>query len=315
MIERRRLGASDLEAGRIALGCGSFGGLGSDPRFFGQGDSPDDAFRIMDAAWELGIDWFDTADAYGGGRSEQTIGSWMRETGRRPVVTTKTFNPMASGADSGLSRTRILRQIEGSLERLGLERADVYLAHDFDPDTPLAETLGAFEELVERGRIGAYGLSNFTADQIGVALEKGMPTLVQNSYSLLERGDEQDVIPLCAARGIAYQAYSPLAGGWLTGKYRRGARYPAGSRMTMRPDVYAHLDEDRVYSGLDALADAAAAREVSMGGLALAWALGHPDVAAIVVGPRRPDQLEAVREALSLELSPDERDELTSFFA
>jgi aryl-alcohol dehydrogenase-like predicted oxidoreductase len=135
---------------------------------------------------------------------------------------------------------------------------------------------------------------------------------VQNSYSLLDRGDEADVIPLCRDHAIEYQAFSPLAGGWLTGKYRRGEEPPAGSRMTMRPEPYRHLENDRVYDGLEKLARAAAERGVSMGGLALAWALGT--AGSVVVGPRRPAHLDPVREAESVSLTEAERDELGSLF-
>ena len=137
---------------RIVLGCGNFGGIGSAPELFGRGESEQEAFAIMDAAWDAGIRWFDTADAYGGGRSESAIGAWIRATGNRPRLTTKTYNPMDAGQDHGLAPDRILRQIETSLERLGVDRVDMYLAHEFDPQTPYAESAGAFERLVEEGR-------------------------------------------------------------------------------------------------------------------------------------------------------------------
>ena len=137
-IERRSLGRSELTIPRVALGCGNFGGVGSAPELFGQGLSQDQAFALMDAAWEQGIDHFDTADAYGGGRSERMIGAWMRSRGVRPMLTTKTYNPMDAGADHGLAPERIARQLESSLERLGVEHVDLYLAHEFDPDVPLA---------------------------------------------------------------------------------------------------------------------------------------------------------------------------------
>src|ERR671925_562546 len=142
-MEHRPLGRTGLELPRIVLGCGNFGGIGSAPAFFGQGESEEEAFAIMDAAWDLGITTFDTADAYGGGRSETAIGKWLRARGSdvrdRIVVTTKTFNPMAEGADRGLSRRRIIRQLDTSLERLGLERVPLYMAHAWDPETPIEE--------------------------------------------------------------------------------------------------------------------------------------------------------------------------------
>src|SRR5205085_3081513 len=137
-IEHRRLGRSEVTVPRVALGCGNFGGVGSAPELFGQGLNDDQALALMDAAWELGITHFDTADAYGGGRSERAIGRWIRSRGVIPTITTKTFNPMDASADHGLSPERIERQLWSSLERLGVERVDLYLAHDFDPDVPLA---------------------------------------------------------------------------------------------------------------------------------------------------------------------------------
>lgn len=309
-IERRPLGTSGVEAPRIMLGCGNFGGVGSAPEFFGRGQSEREAFALMDAAWELGITHFDTADAYGGGRSELAIGRWCRSRGVRPQITTKTYNPMEAGADHGLSRARIERQLASSLDRLGGDQVDLYLAHEFDPDVPLEETLGAFEDLVASGAIRAYGVSNFSATQLERAAALGSPACVQNSYSLLERADERDLLPLCAGTGIAYVAYGPLAGGWLTGKYRRGAPFPAGSRMTQRPEPYQHFRSDEVFDALEALERIAAGRGVSIAGLALGWLLAEPRLTAVVVGPTRPEHLEPVREALAHPLDEDERAEL-----
>ena len=160
-METRELGRSGISVTRIVLGCGNFGGVGSSPAFFGQGIPQEEAPRIMDAAWELGIRTFDTADAYGGGRSETWIGEWLASKGSevRDAITveTKTFNPMTEGADRGLSRQRIRRQVESSLERLGLERIPLYMAHAFDPDTLQEETLATLDELVRSGKIGAVG--------------------------------------------------------------------------------------------------------------------------------------------------------------
>ena len=299
---------------RIVLGCGNFGGIGSAPEFFGHGESEEDAFRIMDAAWERGIRWFDTADAYGGGRSESAVGKWLAATGNRPRLTTKTYNPMDAGADRGLSRSRVLRQLDSSLERLGVESVDFYLAHEFDPQTPLEETFAAFEELEDVGKIRAYGVSNFDARQLADAVAAGRPALVQNSYSLLERGDDREVIPLCRRAGVDYQAFSPLAGGWLTGKYRRDEPYPEGSRMTLRPEPYAELENERIFSGLEAFGVVAAQRGVDMATLALAWVLASPEVSSVVAGPRRPEHLEPALTALELALTAEERDRLASLF-
>jgi aryl-alcohol dehydrogenase-like predicted oxidoreductase len=313
-VERRRLGPSEVEVTRLVLGGGNFGGVGSAPEFFGRGESEEEAFRIMDAAWSLGIRAFDTADAYGGGRSEAAIGGWLGATGQRPVLTTKTYNPMDEVADRGLSRERVVRQLESSLERLGVDQVDVYLAHEFDPRTPAAEMVATFEGLVEAGLIRAWGVSNFDAVQLRETLRSGTPAVLQNSYSLLERGDEADVIPVCVEHGVAYTPFSPLAGGWLTGKYRRGEQPPTGSRMTLRPEPYEHLRTAAVFDGLEAFAEAARGRGVEMATLAYAWLLAQEHVTAIVLGPRRPPQLEPAHAALDLGLSRAEADELTALF-
>jgi aryl-alcohol dehydrogenase-like predicted oxidoreductase len=292
---------------RIVLGCGNFGGIGSAPAFFGQGESEDEAFAIMDAAWERGIHAFDTADAYGGGRSETWVGRWLAERGHRPALTTKVFHSVVGDpGDRGLSRERILRQIDGSLERLGVEQVDTYLIHEPDPDTPITETVGALGELVEAGKVGAIGASNVDRAWLEEAGES--ISVVQNSYSLLDR-ESEDVIAFCAERGIRFQAFGPLAGGWLTGKYRRDEPPPAGSRMTQRPEGYRQFERDEVYDGLARLADRG-----DMPALAFAWLLSNPDLAAVVTGPRGADHLDPVFAALELELSADERDELASFF-
>src|SRR5437868_11903187 len=179
-----RVAAMQRAYPRLILGCGNFGGIGSAPAFFGQGETLEQAMELMDAAWEAGITWFDTADAYGGGRSETYIGEWVRS--RRPEglrITTKTFNPMDEGEDRGLAPDRVRRQIDTSLRRLGVEHVDLYLAHDWDPDVPVAELAGVFEELVSAGKIGAYGLSNVEGTQLADALEAGNFSAVQNSYS------------------------------------------------------------------------------------------------------------------------------------
>jgi aryl-alcohol dehydrogenase-like predicted oxidoreductase len=323
-VETRPLGGSGIAVSRIVLGCGNFGGVGSAPAFFGQGIPREEAPRIMDAAWELGITTFDTADAYGGGRSETWIGEWLAakdpEVRETIVIETKTFNPMTEGGDRGLSRHRIRRQVETSLERLGLERIPLYMAHAPDPETPVEETLTGFDELVRAGKVAAVGASNHTAEQLAEAVElselEGLARYewIQNSFSLLDRDDAQSVFSVCHEHGLGYEAFGPLAGGWLAGRYRRDTEYPAGSRMTQRPEGYRRYETAAVFDALEEFERQALGRGVSMAGLALAWLLGVPDVTAVVVGPTTAQQLEPVREALSLELSADEHVHLGGLF-
>jgi aryl-alcohol dehydrogenase-like predicted oxidoreductase len=307
LLTRWPLGRSALTVPRIALGCGNFGGVGSAPEFFGQGLGEDQALELMDAAWEFGITHFDTADAYGGGRSEASIGRWIASRGVRPQLTTKTYNPMEAGADSGLRPERIARQLRMSLERLGVDHVELYLAHEFDPEVPLAESFGALDQAQAQGTIRAYGVSNFDAAQLAASLAAGAPQAIQNCYSLLERQDEPEVLALCAQRQVSYLAFSPLAGGWLTGKYRRGEPFPAGSRMTQRPGPYRGLVTGATFDALARLQAMASGLGMSMAGLALAWLLAGERVTQVVIGPGRPEHLAPVGEALRHPLTVQEQ--------
>jgi aryl-alcohol dehydrogenase-like predicted oxidoreductase len=307
---------------RIALGCGNFGGIGSAPELFGQGESRDEAFALMDAAWAAGIDVFDTAASYGGGRSERWIGDWRRERDLPVLLSTKVYwSVTGDPADRGLGHDRILRELDGSLARLQAERVDMYLTHEPDEDTPIEETLRALDEVVRAGKARAVGASNLD----GAGLEQALETSarlglarygwVQNEYSLLRREAETEILPVCEREGLGFTPFSPLAGGWLTGKYRRGEAYPSGSRMTLRPDPYEDLVNEETFRGLEAFAEAAEDLGVEPATLAVAWVLGHPQVTAVVVGPRRPEQLATAVAATELELTSRERDELAGLFA
>jgi aryl-alcohol dehydrogenase-like predicted oxidoreductase len=307
---------------RIVLGSGNFGGIGSAPELFGQGESRDEAFALMDAAWAAGINVFDTAASYGGGRSESWVGDWRSERKVPVLLSTKVYwSVTGEPADRGLGHDRILRELDGSLVRLQAERVDMYLTHEPDEDTPIEETLRALDEVVQAGKAHAIGASNLDGTGLEQALETstrlGLARFgwAQNEYSLLRREVERDVLPICEREGLGFTPFSPLAGGWLTGKYRRGEAYPSGSRMTLRPDPYADLVNDETFHGLEAFAAAAADLDVEPATLAVAWVLGHPQVTAVVVGPRRPEQLATAVAATELELTSRERDELAGLFA
>lgn len=319
------LGRTGLKVSAVGLGCGNFGGIGSAPAFFGKGETEAEAFAIMDAAWEMGINFFDTADAYGGGRSEAWIGRWLSGKGSAVrdglILSSKVFNPVGEGVnDRGLSRRHIFREVEASLKRLGVERLDMYLIHEPDPETPLEETLRALDDLIRQGKLHYIGASNMpawlTTKALWLSDKHNLHRFewVQNSYSLMDRADEQELLPLCADQGLGYTPFSPLAGGWLTGKYTSAAQFPQGSRMTLRPEPYARFLNDETFERLAQFKAQADARGVSMSGLALAWVMSHPLVTAPIIGPRRPAHLDPVREALPLELSAEERDELSSLF-
>src|SRR3954469_19137842 len=230
-MDYTRLGSTGVKVSRLALGCGNFGGIGSAPAFFGQGENEAQAAALMDRAIDAGINVFDTANAYGGGRSEAYIGRWLQAKGsavrQQLLLSSKVFNPVGPGPNNrGLSRRHILQQVEESLARLKTDWLDLYLIHEPDPDTPLDETLVALNDLVRAGKVLYVGASNIEAWRIAGGLwisdVKGLCRFewVQNSFSLLDRSAEREMFPLCADQGVGFTAFSPLAGGWLTGKYR-----------------------------------------------------------------------------------------------
>ena len=324
-MEYRQLGRTGLRLSAVGLGCGNFGGIGSLPSLFGQGENEREAHAILDTADDMGINFFDTANAYGGGRSEAYIGSWLRLRGsqvrQRILLSTKVFNRVGQGPnEAGLSRRHILTQIEHSLQRLRSDYVDMYLLHEPDWSTPVDETLRAFDDLLGQGKVRYIGASNvpawFMAKALWLSDVHGWDRLawVQNSFSLLDRADEREVLPLCAEHGLGYTPFSPLAGGWLTGKYQRSGTYPAGSRMTLRPEPYTPWANEHTFTMLERLKAYAQQHGTDMAALALAWLLGHPQVTAPIVGPRKPEHLETVRQAIQLQLSDSERDEIAAIF-
>jgi aryl-alcohol dehydrogenase-like predicted oxidoreductase len=311
-MEHRSLGTTGIEVSRLFLGAGGFGGFGSDHDLIGRGESDDEAAAIMDRAWELGITTFDTADAYAGGASERAIGRWIASRGVRPTLATKVFHPMSPGGDEGLAPARIRRQLASSLERLGVDRVDLSLTHYRDAQTPLQDTLDTLDELRAEGLIGAAGGCHLDEETLRAA--GGRYAWVQNAYSLLEQGDAAAVLPRVAADGLGSTPFSPRAGGGLADRYRRAAAPPPGSRMAERPGPYRGYERDGVWRGIERLRGRAAERGVPMATLAYAWVLSDPRVTAILIGPRRPEQVDAAVAALELRLSEDERTELASFF-
>jgi len=325
-VDYRRLGSTGLRVSRLGLGCGNFGGIGSAPAFFGMGETESQAFDLMDRAVDAGINFFDTANAYGGGRSEAWIGRWLQAKGaavrQQLLLSSKVFNPVGPGPnDRGLSRRHILQQVDASLARLQTDRLDMYLIHEPDPGTPLDETLRALDDVVRAGKVLYVGASNIEAWRLARSLwisdKAGLGRFdwVQNSFSLLDRAAEREMFPLCADQGVGFTAFSPLAGGWLTGKYPAAGVYPDGSRMTLRPEPYRHLERNEIYQGLQTFADEARARGVGMPALAIAWVLQHPCVDAAIIGPRSPAHLAAALGATTIDLSDDDARRLGTLFA
>jgi len=318
------LGQTGLKISAIVLGCGNFGGMGSIPALFGKVATREEAFAIMDKAWVLGINYFDTANSYGGGLSESFIGEWLKQKGKNVrdqlILSTKVYSPVGDGPnDQGLSRQHILRQIDVSLRRLGVDYLDLYITHAPDPSTPLEETLHALDDLIHQGKVRYIGAANMPAWLLTKALwisdrfHLHRFEWVQNFYSLLDQTDEHEMFPLCQDQHLGHTPFSPLAGGWLTGKYRAGEPFPAGSRMDLRPD-FRSLVSEKTYPALDALHRYATERGVDMASLALAWVMSHPVVTAPLIGPRRPEHLDIVNSALEIRLDANERATIAGFF-
>lgn len=324
VVKYRALARTDVKVSAIGLGCGGFGGVGSAASLFGKGENEQQAIALMDHAVALGINYFDTANSYGGGRSEEFIGRWMKDRGARDsiVLATKVFNPMGGDPNSGgLSRRAIVRAVEDSLRRLQTDRIDLYMAHDVDPAVDLEETMRAFDDLVRGGKVLHLGFCNIEAwrvvKSLWVSERIGGARLacVQNEYNLLHREADAELLPMLAGEGVSFVAFSPMAGGWLTGKYRPGASPPEGSRMTLRPEPYLGFQNAATYATIDRLAASASEFGASLGAVALAWAMSNPLVTAVLAAPRNLDQFIAVEEALSLNLADAGRARLSELAA
>ena len=320
-MEYRLFGRTGMRVSVLGLGCGGFGGVGSALELFGKGEDKAAAFALMDRAWDAGINYFDTADSYGGGVSETIIGAWLKERKVRDtlVLSTKVFYAIAEGPnDRSLSRRHIMQAVEGSLRRLQTDYLDLYVIMEPDPATPVEETLQTMNDLMHAGKVRHIGASNITAPQLrealGVSDRLGVHRYqsVQNGYSLLERAIEDEVLPLAAKEQMAVTPFSPTSGGLLTGKYRLGERPPPGSRVDLRPQPYQHLMTAATFHAIDALRAAAAERGVDTGALALAWVLSHPTVTSALIGPRTAEQFKPWLEAVDIHLRADEREALAS---
>jgi aryl-alcohol dehydrogenase-like predicted oxidoreductase len=306
-----RLGQSGLKVSRIALGCMSYGTSSWRPWVLDE-EAAQPFFR---RALEAGINFFDTADMYSVGVSEEITGRALRKLGRLDelVIATKIFFPMREAPNvGGLSRKHIVQGCEASLKRLGVETIDLYQIHRFDPETPIEETLGALDHLVQSGKVRYLGASSMAAwrfmKMLKVAEQLGLTRFVsmQNHYNLLYREEEREMIPLCAEEGIGVLPWSPLARGLLAGSRKsiddRQATLRAGS------DAHAtHLYRDPAdWTIVEAVEKVARERGVSPAEIALAWLLSKPTVTAPIVGATKLPHLEAAIRAVELSLSPEE---------
>jgi aryl-alcohol dehydrogenase-like predicted oxidoreductase len=290
---------------RIVFGCGNFGGIGSSPHLRSAGDSEGRAIELLDHARRVGLRRFDTANSYGGGASEIILGNWLRAQDRAFVqdvqIATKVGNPNACPpGETPLSRSQIAHHLDESLSRLGAERIDLYYIHEFDRVTALEETLGAMERAVEAGKIDRFGISNATLDDVEAVRSLAPERLrsafeyVQNDYSLLATSDAEAIIPYCAKHGLRYTAFSPLAGGFLTGKYRRGEVPPPDSRFAQAPEVCSAYASDEAFDAIERLGRDAGARGQSMAEAALRFVLDSPGVDGLIIAPRRKEHFAAM---------------------
>lgn len=310
MMDSRRIGSLNVSV--LGLGCNNFG------RRIG----PDAAGTIVQAAIDEGVNFFDTADRYGYGehdfsgvgQSEVFLGAAVKGRREQVVLATKFGNPMSDDDPTmrGAGKGWIPRACDASLRRLGTDYIDLYQLHTPDPEVPIAETLGALNELVEAGKVRVVGCSNLTAGQIAeaeeVAAASGVARFnsVQNEYSLLVRDPEDDVLPLCADLGLAFLPYFPLASGLLTGKYRKGEDAPTGSRLeTWVPrDHFGRADE--VLDKVEKLREFAEESGHTLLELAFVWLLSRPQVASVIAGATKPEQVRANAASINWTLTADD---------
>jgi aryl-alcohol dehydrogenase-like predicted oxidoreductase len=301
-MEVRSVGGSGLKVSLAGLGCNNFGGR-----------IDEDASRaVVAAALDAGITLFDTADVYGGSRSEELLGRALGSHRADVVVATKFAMPMGDGRyHAGGSRRYVVQAVEASLRRLGTDYIDLYQMHAPDPTTPIEETLGALDDLVHQGKVRYIGSSNFTGWQIAdadwTARTRGFQRFVsaQNEWSLLHRAVEREVVPACKQFGASVLPYFPLAGGALTGKYRRGEAPPAGSRHA--GDHGARWLTDENFTRIEALEKVAGELGHTVGELAHAWLASQRVVCSVIAGATRPEQVRDNAAAVEWKLTRDEQ--------
>ncbi len=319
-MEYRQLGRSGLRVSTVTLGTMGFGGTGwAAP--VGQIDV-EGARQQIDLAREAGVNLFDTADVYSSGTSEEILGQALGSARDDVLVATKARMPMGDGPnDAGLSRHHVIRAAEASLRRLGTDYIDLYQVHEWDGHTPLEETLAALDHLVNSGKVRYIGCSNYAAWQLMKALwiseREGLARFVSQQvyYSLQARDIEYEIVPACVDQGIGILVWSPIAGGLLSGKYRRGVEAPAGSRHLSEwsePPVH---DEDKLYDTIEELVAIGADHGVSAAQVALAYTIAKPAVTSVIVGARTPEQLADSLGAAELTLSAEELDRLDAVSA
>jgi aryl-alcohol dehydrogenase-like predicted oxidoreductase len=285
-MELRRVGS--LEVSVAGLGCNNFG----------MRIDEDASKLVVDAALDAGVNHFDTADIYGKGQSEVFLGRALGRRRDEAVITTKVGMGVPEGEHGG-SEAYITAHCEHSLSSLGTDHIDLYLLHQPDPDTPIAETLSAFAKLVADGKVLEIGCSNFSGAQLEeaeqVASDLGVPRFVnaQNDFSLLNRSVEDDVLPVCERLDVVLMPYFPLASGMLTGKYRRGEDHPEGSRLAAWGPMADHFASDERFDVVERLAEYAEAHGHTLIELALSWLAGTPAVGSVIAGATSPEQVRA----------------------
>jgi aryl-alcohol dehydrogenase-like predicted oxidoreductase len=314
-MDYRQLGRSGLRVSTITLGTMGFGGTGW-ASAVGHIDV-EGARKQITLARDAGVNLIDTADVYSNGLAEQIVGQALGSDRADVLVATKVRMPMGDGPnDAGLSRHHIVRAAEASLRRLGTDWIDLYQVHEWDGQTPLDETLSALDSLVHSGKVRYVGASNYSGWQLmkalGVSERMGLARFVSQQiyYSLQARDAESELVPVSLDQGLGILVWSPIAGGLLSGKYRRGVAAPPGSRHLSDWDEPPVYDEDKLYDTIDVLVAVAEDRGVSAAQVALAWLLGRPSISSVVVGARTDEQLADNLKAIELTLSPDERAKL-----
>lgn len=317
---------SEILIPRISFGCSNFGGIGSAANLVGKGDTEKDCHQMLSIAYSFGINHFDTASTYGAGNSEKILGKWLHKCNiprDSAVISSKiggsVHHRFTLRKRSGLSKKHINRELDLSLKRLRVNYLDLLYIHMPDPETPIEETLSTLNDAVVQGKVLKLGASNISLGYLKQSLEISRANsfaeyeVVQNEYNLINRKDEEFLIPFCKKEHILYIGYSPLSGGLLTGKYHKDSKYKKNTRLYYRSELYRSILTEKTFSIINSLNDYAKSIGLVLPTLMYAWLYDRSPVDSFLIGARNEAQFKSVKDAMKVKISDDNWKEIEKF--